>query len=186
MAISKRGIISSSSLYESYSADILNNSYKYTQARPYVLTGTNSDLIATTDMYCEVAPGSVYYLTCKSDKSWSASHLAPDSTGKVTIWLYLLKTYNPSNTGFDNPICFTSGNWIKEGIWKYSIPSDIHMARIRYNSYTDGINSVTAKFWETHLIPEKYFIFPNELSDGNPKMRVFKDSIIASSSLVEI
>ena len=185
MGISKRGIISSSSLYESYSADTLNNSYKYTQASPYVLTGTNSDLIAITDMYCEVTPGSVYYLTCKSDKSWSASHDAHD-IGKVTIWLYLSKTYNSSNIYYDYPICFTSSDWIKEGIWKYSIPSDIHMARIRYNTYTDGTNSVTAKFWETHLIPEKYFIFPNELSGGNPKIRVLKDSIIASSNLVEI
>ena len=113
-------------------------------------------------------------------------YVQDDAKGKVTIWLYLLKTYDSSNYGFDNPICFTSSNWVKKGIWKYTIPSGYNMVRIRYNTYSDGSNSVTAKFWETHLIPEKYFIFPNELSGGNPKMRVLKDSIIASSSLAEI
>ena len=186
MPVSKKGIISSKSLYESYSGDILNNSCNYNKGNPFILTGNSTDIIATTDMYSKVDPGKTYYLTCESDTEWSPSHAGNDAKGKVTIWLYLLKTYDSSNYGFDNPICFTSSNWVKKGIWKYTISSGYNMARIRYNTYSDGSNSVTAKFWETHLIPEKYFIFPNELSGGNPKMRVLKDSIIASSSLVEI
>ena len=32
------------------------------------------------------------------------------------------------------------------------------MARVRYNNYSDGKTSITAKFWDTKLIPAEYFV----------------------------
>ena len=49
MPVSKKGIISSKSLYESYSGDILNNSCNYNKGNPFILTGNSTDIIATTD-----------------------------------------------------------------------------------------------------------------------------------------
>lgn len=181
MGITKQGIITSGSIIEPEGANILYNAGKYTALNPYVLTGTGSDIIATLDMYCEVTPGNTYYLTCRLDKEWSASHGYSESTkGKGTIWLYLSKTYNASNMGYDNPVCFTSSSYIKPGVWRYTIPSDYHMARIRLNTYSDGTNSVTCKFWDICIIPEKYYVF-NNANGSLSNTKLGKDFTIANN-----
>lgn len=56
--------------------------------------------------------------------------------------------------GYDTPVCFTTSNQIADGIWKYTVPSGYHMIRIRTNTYSDGTNSVTTKFWNIEVAPE--------------------------------
>lgn len=167
MSFNKNGIISAGAIYESAGANLLINSEKYTKDRPYIVTGTRTDLYVETDQYCRVTPGKTYYYICQTDGEWSYSH-GNTGSGQVTIWLYLLKTYDPSNTGYDNPICFTSSNWIRKGIWKYTIPESYNMARVRYNTYSDETTTITKKFWDTKLIPAEYFV-----STPPSKIRLF-------------
>lgn len=143
-------------IFESSAQNILLGT-NYTLESPYVVTGTGTDIYVTTDKYAQVTPGATYYLTCKTDKGWSPGHIHANGIGKGTIWLYLSTTYNPSNMGYNSPICFSSSNWISKGVWKYTIPSGYNMARIRLNGYSDGTNSMTNKFWDIHLIPQRYY-----------------------------
>ena len=178
MNITKSGIFKSPSINESSGANILFNSEKYTQASPYILSGTGGDIIAVPDMYNRVTPGETYYLTCKTNATWATAHAG--GKGQVTIWLYLSKTFNASNTGYDSPINFTSASSTKisDGVWKYTIPSGYNMARIRYNTYSNGTDSVTVKFWDTFLIPAKYYV-PENPTSGIPSFHLGKDYISA-------
>lgn len=153
--IDKNGNVESNNIYESYGTNVLQNTEQYTVEHPYVLTGTGSDIIAVTNQYAKVTPGKTYYLVCQTDKEWNSDH--GNGIAKPTIWLYMSKTYDANNEGYDNPVNFTSGNWVTKGIWKYTVPSGYNMARIRYNTYSDGSATATAKFWNTKLIPEEYF-----------------------------
>ena len=100
--------------------------------------------------------------------------------------LYLLKTYDPSNYGYDSPICFntSSSNMVASGIWKYTIPTGYNMARVRFNSYANESNKVTCKLWDTMLIPERYYITPSQLTN-TIALRVGKD-YISTGKLYEI
>ena len=159
MSFNKNGNISASAIYESAGTNLLINSEKYTKDSPYVVTGTRADLYVETDQYCRVTPGKTYYYTCQTDGEWAATHGVTDSTiNKVTIWLYVSEEYNPSSYGYKTPVCFTSSNWVSKDVWKYTIPSGCNMVRVRYNTYTDGTNAVTKKFWDTMLIPAEYFV----------------------------
>lgn len=170
--ICKSGIVKTDTLYDGNGGNILNGT-RYTKENPYILSGKSSDIIAVTNNYAKVIPGTTYYLTAKTDTAWSSAHGYSTSTaGKATIWLYLRQTYNSSDTGYDSPILFTSSNWIKEGVWKYTIPSNMNMARIRFNTYSDGTNSVTVRFWDINLIPIEAYI-----GGENSSMRISKNSI---------
>ena len=179
MSITKQGIITSPNIYESEGTNVLNNTEKYTKSNPYVLSGIGTDIIGVIDMYCRVTPGKVYYFTCQTDSEWASNHAG--NKGEVTIWLYLVKIYDPSNTGYDAPILFTSSNWVEKGIWKYTIPDGYNMARVRFNTYSDGTDSVTCKFWDTMLIPEKYYI----PAGGTSSLHIGKD-YISAGELIEI
>lgn len=165
MSVTKSGIITSSEICESEGTSILLNTEKYTRTNPYVLSGTSSDIYKGTDMYGAVVPGQTYYLYCQTDSEWADGHRYNDERkGKVTIWLYLVKTFDASNTGYDKPVCFTSSNWVEKGLWKYTIPDEYNMARIRFNTYSNGTDTVTCKFWDTMLILEKYHVRKNDIS----------------------
>lgn len=170
MSVTKSGIITSSEIYESEGTNILLNTEKYTRANPFVLSGSNRDIYCSTIMYNRVTPGKTYYLSCQTDSEWSKRHVdasdAGDVTGKVTIWLYLLKVFDANNGNFDLPVCFTSSNWVEKGIWKYTIPAGYNMARVRFNTYSDGTNQVTCKFWDVRLIPEEYYVPRNNSGGG--------------------
>lgn len=132
---------------------------KYTRDDPYILTGTGKDIIVTTDNYTRVTPGKTYYLLCSCYPSWSPSHgYSEASAGKCILWLYLRKEYDPSHMGFDSPILFSASNMISDGVWKYTIPADYNMARLRLNTYSDGTNSVSTKFWDIYFIPEESYV----------------------------
>lgn len=173
MSITKQGIITSPNIYESEGTNSLLNAEKYTITNPWVLTGKTTDIYTGTHMYCKVTPGKVYYFSCQTDSPWAGGHFG--NKGEVTIWLYLCKTYDPSNVGFDAPILFTSSNWVEKGIWKYTIPDGYNMARVRFNTYSNGNDAVTAKFWDTMLIPEKYYI----PAGGGTSLHIGKDYISA-------
>ena len=179
MSITKQGIITSPSIYESEGTNILLNSENYTVNNPYVLSGTSGDIIATTNMYAQVTPGETYYFMSQTDSEWASGHWG--NKGEATIWLYLLKTYDPSNTGFDSPILFTSSNWVAKGIWKYTIPDGYNMARVRLNTYSNDGNAVTCKFWDVRLIPEKYYV----PETGGASLRIGKD-YISTGEIYEI
>ena len=91
MNITKNGVIAYPNIYESNGCDVLENSYKYTNENPFVLTGTTSDIYVSTDMYAKVIPGESYYYTVETDSTWAPSHKG--DTGTVTCWLYLCNTY---------------------------------------------------------------------------------------------
>lgn len=164
MNITKSGIILSSNISESEGTNILLNTEKYTKPNPYVLSGSSSDIFKGTDMYGNVIPGQSYYLSCQTDSEWADGHGYSDvRKGKATIWLYLVKTFDASNTNYDKAVCFTSTGWVEKGLWKYTIPSEYNMARIRFNTYSNG-ETVTCKFWDVRLILEKYYIGKNGVS----------------------
>lgn len=161
MSVNKQGIITSPNIYESKGTNILLNVEKYTETNPFILSGTRHDIFKATDMYCRVNPGKVYYLSCQTDSTWASGH--PGNKGEAVIWLYLVKTFDPSNTSYDLPICFTSPNWVEKGVWKYTIPEGYNMARVRFNTYSTDNNEdvVTCKFWNVSLIPKEYYISPS-------------------------
>lgn len=172
----KNGIIYSDIVYESSGMNLLNDGYKYTISNPYVLSGTSGDIIATTSLYTRVTPGETYYFVSKVSSSWADGHGYTDSRkGKATIWLYLLKNYDASSYGYDSPICFNSSNAVSKGVWKYTIPNGYNMARVRYNTYSNGTDTVTCKFWDTMLIQEKYYI------SSTAAIKVSKDYISAQN-----
>lgn len=165
---------------ESFAANILNGT-RYTKANPYTLTGTSGDIIATTNNYSQVTPGKTYYVTAKCDSEWSPSHGYKETTaGKATIWLYLSKTFNASSMGFDSPICLTSSGMLTDGVWKYTIPDGYNMARIRLNTYSDGTESVTIKFWDIAMIPEEYYV-----SQETTAMKILSNEIVINE-IIEI
>ena len=132
----------------------------YTIQSPFVLTGTSTDIIAETNLTAKVTAGKTYYLLCRSDKPWAPSHGASATTaGKVTFWLYLLKTYDTSKYGYDTPALFTNtgSSYIRDGLWRYTIPAGMNMARVRVNTYALNGTSVTARFWDIKMIPEENF-----------------------------
>lgn len=178
----KNGIIYSDNIYESGGCILLNGAEKYTRSNPYTTTSASTDGWILTDMYAEITPNKTYYLCCETDCPWAKQH--PGNKGEVTIWLYMLKTYDPSNFGFDTPYCYTSSNWVRKGVWKITIPADFYMARVRFNTYSDGTNAVTAKFWDIKLIPEKYFVASPPLT-GVPSLHIGKD-YISSGEIIEM
>lgn len=174
--IKKNGIFSNKYITDCDSQNQLINSEKYTVSSPYVISGTRSDLWVITDMYTRVIPNNTYYFTCQTDSQWASGHFG--NKGEVTIWLYLLKTYDPSNTGYDSPILFTSSSWVAKGIWKYKIPDGYNMARVRFNTYSDGEETVTCKFWDVKLIPEKYYV-DSTPPQNLPSFKIGSDYITA-------
>lgn len=171
-SINKNGNISATVL-ETPSSSIFNGT-KYTKGNPCILTGTSKDIIATTDNYAKVTPKKTYYLCCKCNKDWSSSHgYSNTSAGKATIWLYMSKTFNESNMGYDSPVLFTSTSMVADGVWKYTIPDGYNMARVRLNTYSDGSETVSIKFWDIALIPEEYYT-----GQGSSALKMFNNSII--------
>lgn len=179
----KNGVISTNNLYESSGANILINSEKYTEQTPYSITGINNDINVVTDMYAQVTPGETYYLLCEVNPEWADGHgYTENRKGKAIIWLYLSNAYNANNTSYDSAIAFScdsnSNTYIANGIWKYTIPNNINMARIRLNTYSNGTDSVTCKFWNVQLISEKQYT--THLNDLSPSLKVGKDFIIST------
>lgn len=180
MSIKKSGDMTGI-LTEGLSGNLLNGT-RYTKDSPYIITGTKSDNYATTDNYCAVTAGKVYYLVATCYPGWSPQHgYSENSNGKGTIWLYLKKTFDASNYGYDTPVCFTANSATKvaEGVWKYIIPTEMNMARIRLNTYADGTNSVTVKFWDIALIPEDEYS-----GNGAPAMRQL-DGAVTVKEIIE-
>lgn len=127
MKIYKNVNISSSSFIDGTGGNILKGT-KYTINSPYILTGTGTDIIANLDNVTRVTPGKTYYVTCKTNKAWASEHKG--NKDEVTIWLYLRKTYDESHYGYDCPVLFSKGGgyYIKDGLWKITIPDGYVMA----------------------------------------------------------
>lgn len=174
----KNGIISSSTILCGEGGNILEGTYA-NQNNKWNVTGNSVDIIHVTNNVAKVTPGKTYYLTCKTDKEWATVHTGPTNT--VAIWLYLCKTYNTTNTGYDNLVLFVKNdsNYIRDGLWKYTIPSGYNMARVRLNTYSQDGSTITAKFWDIALIPEEQF------ADRKAKAgRILTDKI-AFSDIIE-
>lgn len=172
-SFNKNGIITASSLIDNTGANILDGT-RATSNNPWVLSNTVVDIINVTNNACKVTPGKTYYLTCKTDKTWATQHAG--AVGTVAIWLYLYNTYNISNfENYNKPVCFlkNSQGYIRDGLWKYTIPSGYNMARVRLNTYSDGSTRVTSKFWDINLIPEEDFANINTKPG-----RIFSDKLV--------
>ena len=102
-------------------------------------------------MYCQITPGETYYFSCETDGEWYQHNTGGvDPSNKyATLWFYLTKTYDPNNTGYDNPICLTKAMGNGRGIYK--IPEGYNGLRVRTNTYSNGTDAVTIKFWNFHL-----------------------------------
>ena len=182
MGFLKSGLITAADFKESCGTNVLTNSDKYTADSPYVVTGKSTDLCVTTDQYAQVTPGKTYYFLSSTDKEWNNGH-GNGNKDKVTIWLYVSEKFDATNYGYKTPVCFTSANWISKGVWKYTIPAGCNMVRVRYNEYSDGSTTVTAKFWDTRLIPEEYYV-PLTGASNQIEMHVASSSI-STSELTE-
>lgn len=136
---------------ETYTPNLLINANQYTYSTPLIKTSSSKDGYSTTDMYCQVVPGETYYFSCETDGQWyehNTSGVDP-SNKYATLWFYLTRTYDPSNTGYDNPICLTKA--MGDGRWIYTIPEGYNGLRVRTNTYSNGTDAVTIKFWNFHL-----------------------------------
>lgn len=161
MSFCKNGNVKSSSFVAGTGGNILRGT-RYTEDNKYKHSGSTTDIYTPIDSFSRVTPGKEYYLTAKCSPGWAIDHTPGSNNGsnkgKCTIWLYLSKTYNESNMhGYDYAWCYHSLNWIKEGLWKVTMPSDVNMARIRVNTYSDGSETVTTYFWDINLIPAEDF-----------------------------
>lgn len=139
-------------------ANILDK--KYTEEDPFIAETTSTDGYQPTYQKAVVTPGETYYITAKTDCEWSPSHDTEEArTGhKVTLWMYLSKDWTAYEE-YDDPVllCKNNNYWIKDGLWKITIPSDRNYVSMRVNQYSDGTTSITAKFWDIAIIPEKYY-----------------------------
>lgn len=162
-------------LSESYGANQLNGT-KYTKESPYIIEGTKADNYITLDNQCQVIPGKVYYLAAVCEPGWADKHLPGEAGyGLGTIWLYLSQNYDASSYNYNTAVCFnnTSTNKVAEGVWKYTIPTDRNMARIRLNTYSDGSETtVQVKWYNIALIAEEDYVGP-----GAPSARILSDTI---------
>lgn len=177
MQVKKNGILQAAGIHECQGMNILNGTYA-NQTNPWIFGGTSNDIILVTNNVARITPGKVYYLVAKCDIGWAPAHLADAAFGKGTIWLYCCKKYDESNSEYDAAVCFTSTNWVKEGVWKVTVTDDFTMARVRLNTYSDGSKKVTAKFWDIALIPEEYYT-------GLGSSKLFGDKCI-SNEIVEV
>ena len=185
--IKKNGTVLIKSINESDGQNRLINAEKYISSNPWILSGAKSDNYIATDMYTQVTPGQTYFFSCETDAEWSDGHGYNESRkGKVTIWLYLLNEYNPSNTWYDKPVNFhaNSSNKVKTGLWKYAIPDGYNMARVRFNTYSDGEEVVTCKFWDVKLIPEKYYV-TTPPQENLPSMHIGEE-YISVGEIIEV
>ena len=184
--IYKNGNIEKQNFYESDAMNLFKGT-NYTYEKPYVLSGTANDIYLLIDNYCQVTPGKTYYYLAKCDTEWSDKHgYFEDTKGKATMWLYLCKVYDESNRGYDKPVRFTSKNMIADGVWKYTIPDGYNMARVRVNTYSNGTDTVTVKFWDMKLIPAEYYVNSSlSLSLSLSSLHVGKD-YISSGEIMEI
>lgn len=180
VGVNKSGVVNAGSFVETNGANILNGT-RYTKSNPYTLTGTSNDIYNVANSYAHIVPGKIYYLTAQCNPGWADGHGYTEAhKGKGTIWLYLSKTYDHSSLDYDSPICFNTSNQQKTGVWKYTIPTGYNMARVRVNTYADGTNSVTAKFWDFNLIPAEYW------TDGNNAIGKFTDDSIVMDNFIEM
>ena len=174
--------MNSSLLITDIGGNILDGTHK-TIDNPWVITGSSKDIIYVTDNLTKVTPGKTYYLTCQSDRPWGM-HNTDEARANhtVTVWLYLYKTYNASNyNAYDLPKNFNTRDYIiREGLWKYTIPSEYTAARVRLNAYSDGSTSTTAKFWDIALIPEEDFC------DNSSTAIKINNSKIVSNEMIEV
>ena len=142
-------------------------SQSYTKDNPFSFSSSAKDGIAMTSQRASVTSGSTYYFTAKSDCVWATGHSNNDDTvanHKVTIWLYLSENWT-SYQAYDTPIvfCYQDSRWIKDNLWKITIPSGKNWASVRVNQYSDGTNVISAKFWDIALIPESLFTPPIQI-----------------------
>ena len=141
---------------ESTAPNLLINANKYTSSSPLIRTNSSTDGYELTDMYCQVVPGRTYYFSCKTDGQWyqhNTSGVSP-SNKYATVWFYLTYNYNPDATAWDGDVsigtkCFTKTEG--EGVWSFTIPAGYNGLKVRTNTYSDGTNPVTIKFWDFHL-----------------------------------
>lgn len=174
MVINKNGNINVDNIYESKAMNVLEGN-RYTSKNPYVLSGKGVDIYKTLEMYGRIIPGKTYCLIAKCNRQWASNHYASynDITfQKATIFLYLKKEYveNSDLDKFNAAVNFNSStNMIDDGVWEYTVPNGFNQATIRVNTYSDGENTISTKFWDIALIPKEYYIPPKgkEMSISN-------------------
>lgn len=179
MSFNKNGIISSDKFIDGTAGNILQGN-TFPQENPFILGGKSTDIYDVTYQFAKVTPGKKYYLTAKSSTSWATKHFGDQGT--ANMWLYLSTSYDPEKwAGYNLPAVFSKDDayWVDNGIWLYQIPSGYNMASIRVNTYSNGTDQVTVKFWDINLIPEEDFTPPP--SRG---MRIL-DKQITTRELVE-
>lgn len=175
----KNGNIRAGQIIESNYGDLLagDRIKQYTASNPYILTGTSHDIITVISGKVAIPTnvGNIFYLCAKCAPEWAAHHGYSTATaGKCTIWYYLDNTASNNLYSYDQPICYNASNWIKEGVWRTTIDPNIYKTlSIRVNTYSDGTNSVTTKFWDIKIIPEKYYI-DQSISSG----KIYDDKIV--------
>lgn len=185
--LNKTGIVNTSTIDTPYGHDLLYEQLgKYTIDSPYVLSGTSNDIykaicnkvVLPTDL------GNTFYLMAECSPSWAPAHgYSTASAGKATILEYLSKSTTADAGSYDSAVCYHSNNWIKEGIWKTTIDVNTYKSvSIRVNTYADGTNSATCKFWNIRLIPAAYF---TDASISGKSACDIKAKNIVSSSLTE-
>lgn len=174
MVINKNGNIKVDDIYESEAMNVLEGDC-YTSKNPYILSGKGVDIYKTLEMYGRVIPGKTYCFIAKCNRQWASNHYASynDITfQKATMFLYFKKEYvgNSDLDKFDAAVNFNSStNMIDDGVWEYTIPNGFNQATVRINTYSDGENAISTKFWDIALVPKEYYIPPKgkEMSISN-------------------
>ena len=176
MVINKNGNIKVDNIYESEAMNILEGDY-YTVKNPCIVSGKNTDIYKVPNIYAKVDAQKTYYLTAKCNRLWASGHYPSYDKDKIsfqkaTLFIYLKKDYVGAVDllKFDSAANLnSSSNMIDDGVWEYTIPNGFNQVTIRLNTYSDGENTISTKFWDIALIPKEYYIPPKgkEMSISN-------------------
>lgn len=155
---------------------------QYTPSNKLTHTDSGKDANKTLPVYQRVEPGQQISISFDTDVTqWASRHDTSGGTtnkGKWSMWIYFSKIYDPSNTNYDSPVCYAASQIKSLGgtRWKYSftVPTEMHMIRIRTNLYSDGSTSYTAHFWnfnwsfgDTGCRVDSLHALPHNISTGD-------------------
>ena len=173
--------------------NLLTWSNNYTEANPLVHTSKATDgyKYLGNDSLITVTPGKVYYAQLKCDHVPRPAHDGASGANydKFTFWFYIRKIGTTKNVGgYDSTACFTSGNiFINDPVnnlyvWKWTAPSTAQDITLRTNSYSDGTNSVTLKFWDFKIEEGAYTSYVPSVNQAQYAELGYDSSIVRDAT----
>ena len=121
--------------------NLLEGSKKYTKDHPYIFSSNSWDGYAMLhDVFVKNLKAGTYTMSGKADAPWT-DHTSNDKIGKVGLWLM------STTPGLD--VYINLGDTVPKTI---EVPKDGDYC-VRVNTYSNGTDVVTHRFWDLKLEP---------------------------------